>query len=61
MEGRPTNQRTPRTEGLAKDLPVILHCRTGRGGFMSMTEELEGSELLTSGSASLFKVKHCGI
>ena len=26
-----------------------------------MTEELGGFELLTSGSASLFKVKHCGI
>ena len=26
-----------------------------------MTEELEGSELSTSGSASPFKVKHCEV
>ena len=34
--------------------------RTGHRGLKSMTEELRGLELPTSGSASLLKLKHCG-
>ena len=29
-EGAPTNQRTPRTGGVAQTCRTILHCRTGR-------------------------------
>ena len=61
MEGQPTNQRTPRAEGLAQTCRAILHCRTGHRGLQSTTEELVDSELSTSGSASLLKVKHRGI
>ena len=58
---KPANQRTHRTEGLAQTYRAILHCRTGRRGLKSMTEELGDSELSTGGSASVSEVKHCGI
>ena len=41
---KPTNQRTPRTEGLAQTCLAILHCHTGQRGLKSMTEEFGGGE-----------------
>ena len=61
MHGQPTNQRTPHAEGLAQTCRAVLHSRTGHRGLKSTTEELGDSDLPTSGSASLSKVKHCGI
>ena len=60
LKDNPPTQRTPRTEGLAQTC-AIIHCHTGHRGLKSMTEELGVPELPTSGSASLFKLKHCGI
>ena len=57
---RRTHQRTSRTEGVAQTCRALLDCRTGHRGLKSTTEEFGGSELST-GSASLCKVKHCGI
>ena len=59
--GRITHQSEDVTKGLAKTCRAILHCRTGHRGLRSTAEEHGGSELPTGGSASLFKVKHCGI
>ena len=40
MEGSPTKQRAPRTEGLAQTCRPILHSRTSHRVLKSMTEEL---------------------
>ena len=57
----PTNQMTPRTEGVAQTCRAILHCRTDHRSLKSTTEKLGDTELSTSGRASVFKVQHCGI
>ena len=61
MEGFPTYQRTPRTEGSAQTCRAIIHCRTGHRRLNSMTEELGSSDLPIRFSASLFILRHCEI